>query len=340
MLGANQMVSLHTMSGVQLYQFPASEFQSLTWSRELGNVSRAEMSVPTKSVDDITPWLHWMSVWDDHDLLWTGPVQRATYNRDVTVITAQDCAALLSRTRVPLTKMWESTDPARIADELFNAMFEQQRQVGRVIVRQDPLNDPFNFETTADVQMLDAVIDDLVGLGLTWSVVAGTVLLGPAPRTSIAGLGEDDFVNDSLSLVRDGTRLFTDVLLRAADDQTRARVNVGGLNLQTIVDVDSLFGVSNADRAARQYLRYCSRMREAVALDGTSQLHPLAPLTIESLVPSARVTVTAYGVTSLMEISAVEVAVSSNRTEVSIGLESVDDDPPELIKITDNQGER
>ena len=241
-------------------------------------------------------------------------------------------SALMGRTRVPLTKAWEATDPALIAAELWRSMLEQQRLTGAPVVRRDPLNDPFNFECVADAQMLDKLMDDLVGLGLCWTVVAGTVFLGPAPRVSIAGLGEDDFIDGDLTLVRDGTRTFTDVLVRAADDQTRARTNLGGLNLQTIVDVDSLFGVSNADRAARQYLRYTSSMREAVRLDGSAVLHPSAPVTIAALVPSARVTVAAYNVLTPMEIQTVEVNQDAEDTTVAVGLESIEDNPPELIK--------
>lgn len=335
MIIGEQIVSIHTVSGVQMYQFTPEDTNSIRWRRELSEVSTAQAVVPTRLVEDITPWLHWMSVWaaDGTTLHWTGPIQSVNYARESTSIEAMDVAALLSRTRVPLTKMWEATDPALIAAELWSSMYETHRLVGKPIVRRDPLNDPFNFESMADSQMLDKLMDDLVGLGLTWSVVAGTVLLGPAPRTSMASLGEEDFIDGNLELVRDGSRMFTDVLLRSADEVSRARVNVGGLNLQTIVDVDSLFGVSNADRAARQYLRYCSSMREAVSTGGSSQLHPYAPVNIESLVPSARVTVSAYGVLTLMEVQSVEVDYSSNDLTVAVGLESVDDDPPELIKI-------
>lgn len=329
-----QIASIHTISGVQLYQFATTDLESLIWRRELSEVSTADAVVPTRLVDTITPWLHWMSVWDENgkSLHWTGPIQTVTYGRETTAISATDVSALLGRTRVPLTKRWEATDPALIAAEMWSAMLETQRLTGKPIVRRDPLCDPFNFESKADAQMLDKLMDDLVGLGLCWTVVAGTALLGPAPRSSIAALGEDDFINGNLTLVRDGSRTFTDVLVRAADDQTRARINNGGLNLQTIVDQDSLFGLSNADRAARQYLRYCSSMREAVRLDGTTRLHPAAPVTIESLVPSARVTVSAYGVLTPMEIHSVEVAETADDTTVSVGLESVEDNPPELIK--------
>jgi hypothetical protein len=337
MIVGRQMVSLHTAAGVQLFQFAPADVDELRWSRELCDVSRCEVSVPTYLVEDITPWLHWISVWgeDGQSLLWTGPVQKATYRRDSTSIEARDIGALMSRTRVPLTKAWEATDPAFIARELWQNMIDLHRLRGKPVVRRDPLADPFNYNTVADEQMLDTTMEDLVSLGLTWTVVAGTVLLGPAPRTSMASLGEDDFLDGNLALVRDGSRVFTDVVLRAADAKSRARVNNAGLNLQTIVDVDSLFGVSNADRATRQYLRYCSRIREAVILDGSAMLHPYAPLTIESLVPSARVTVSAFDVLSLMELQSMEVAMTAEGASITVGLESVDDDPPELVKITD-----
>ena len=330
-----QIASLHTVSGVQLYQFTTTDLMELSWRRELSETSTATAKVPTRRVEDITPWLHWLSVWDENGttLHWTGPVQKVTYGRETTVIDAADVSALMGRTRVPLTKQWEATDPALIAAELWRSMMEAQRLTGAPIVRRDPLCDPFNFECQADAQMLDKLMDDLVGLGLCWTVVAGTILLGPAPRSAIASLGEDDFIGGEMTLVRDGSRTFTDVLVRAADDQTRARVNNGGLNLQTIVDLDSLFGVSNADRAARQYLRYCSSMREAVVLDGSAVLHPAAPVTIASLVPSARVTVSGYGVLTPMELHSVEVTASDKDTTVSVGMESVEDHPPELIKI-------
>jgi len=329
-----QVASVHTVSGVQLYQFGGPDLVDLSWRRELCETSTAGVTVPTGLLEDVTPWLHWLSVWDEDsgDLSWTGPIQTVEMGREMTSITAADVSALMGRTRVPLTKAWEATDPALIAAELWRSMLEQQRLVGAPVVRRDPLNDPFNFECVADSAMLDKTFDDLVGLGLCWTVVAGTMFLGPAPRVSIAGLGENDFIGGDMTLVRDGTRTFTDVLVRAADDQTRARTNRGNLNLQTIVDVDSLFGVSNADRAARQYLRFCSEIRQAVRMDGSAVLHPAAPVTIASLVPSARVTVAAYNVLTPMEIQTVEVNQDAEDTTVAVGLESIEDSPPELIK--------
>jgi hypothetical protein len=73
-------------------------------------------------------------------------------------------------------------------------------------------------------------------------------------------------------------------------------------------------------------------MREAIRLDGTTQLHPAAPVTIEMLVPSARVNVSGYGILTSMEIQSVEVSAASGDTSVAVGMESVEDNLPELIK--------
>ena len=338
-----QVVALHTAAGVPLYQYLPSEIVELTWNREVSEVSRCEVEVAVvDGMPDVLPWLHWISVWDDTGtvLYWRGPVQKATYTRNRLTVSARDEAALLSRTRCPVSKQWESSDPGEIARELWVAMMENHRLSSTPVMRLDPLADRFNFDTQADAAMLDSIFDTLVGLGLTWTVVAGTPVLGPAPRTPLAALGEHDFLDDGLSLVRDGARTYNDVLVRGADDRSRARRKLGSLNLQTIVNVDSLFGVSNADRAARQYLRYCSSLREAVTVDSGTRLHPEAPLGVDQLVPSVRMTVEAFGVLSLMELNSVEVEMVEEGSTVSVTLESVDDDPPELLELTErNSGD-
>lgn len=342
LVSEHQYVALHTFSGVPLWQWLPNDILNLAWSRELSEVSRCEteVAITDGSIPDVVPWLHWVSVWDETgtDLYWTGPVQKATYRRGRLKISARDAGSLMSRTRCPITKSWESADPAEIALELWQAMWENHRLRGEPMMRRDPLHDPFDFEATADSQMLDKVMDDLVGLGLCWSVTAGVPVLGPAPRTPLVALGEDDFMDDGLSLVRDGQHTINDVLVRGADDSSRARVKLGDLNLQGIVNINSLFGVSNADRAARQFLRYCSTLRDAVTVDDGVRLHPYAPLTSDQLVPSTRMTVEAYGVLSLMELRSVEVRVDVDGPAVSVNLESVDDFLPELITVTERDG--
>lgn len=340
-LPSHQIASLHTITGVQLYQFLGNELIDMAWSRELRSVSRCEITVPTtldyNRIPDLVPWQHWLSVWDNtgQQLYWTGPVQKIEANRESMTVSARDISALFSRTRCPLTKRWESSDPADIAAELVDAMAEHHNLGLSPVIRHDPLGDKFDYAVVSDEQMLESVMDELVNLGLYWSVVAGTPILGPMPRTAITSLGENDFVGGGISVVRDGSRFYNDVLLRSADSVSHARVPLGTLNLQTIVNIDSMFGVSNTDRAVKQYARYVSTIRDTVTLPDNSVLHPNAPVQIDQLIPSARVVVDAYGVLVLMQLTGVDVQYTSETSAVSIRLESVDDELPELIDIQD-----
>ncbi len=338
-ISEHQIVSLHTYSGVQMYQFLGNELVQCTWSRESNDVSRCELTVPStidyNRIPDIQPWLHWVSVWDDsgQDLYWTGPIQRTTGTRDSLQISARDVASFYTRTRCPIQKRWENGDPADIAEELWKAMAEWHGLSVRPIVRPDPFGDRFDYTAVGEEVMLDSVIDDLTRLGLRWTVVSGVPLLGPLPRQGVAALTEDDFVNGGLTLVRDGSNTFNDVLLRGGSDLSRARVPMGGLNLQTVVDIDSMFGVGNADRAVRQYARYVSKIHDSVTLPDAAVLHPDAPVSIKQLIPTARLVIDAYGLLLPVEVVGVDVTLSTDSSTVGIRVAGVNDDLPELIEV-------
>lgn len=333
-----QIVSVRTIHGVQLYQFLASGYTSLKWSRLLREVSPCELAVPPNAgyvrIPDLTPWLHWVDVWDDQgrDLYWSGPIQRVQQGRDWLSVSARDASALLARTRCPLTKRWDSADPSEIAEELWRAMIEHHGLNVKPISRVDPRGDRFEFATVADEKMTDEVMEELTNLGLYWSVVSGIPLLGPARFEAVTALGENDFVDGNLSVIRDGAQTYNDVLLLAGDAKSRARVPMGGLNLQQIVTRDSMFGVSNADRAANQAVRYSGAIRDAISVPQGSVLHPDAPISIKQLVPSVRVNVEAYGLLFTTEVEGVTVQCTKGSTTVGVDLESVNDDLPELIE--------
>lgn len=338
-ISATQVVSLHTARGTQLYQFVGRDLIDLSWSRESRQTSRAEITAaPTLDygrLPDIVPWLHWCSVWDEtgQELYWTGPIRRLSSSRQSMVLECRDMSALFSRTRCPMTKRWDVTDPALIAEEMVSAAIELHNLNTRPVVRADPFGDKFDYSAAADEQMLDNVLDELVQLGLHWTVVAGVPFLGPMPRTTLAGLAETDFVGDGLTLIRDGSQTFNDVLLRGGDALARARTEMGGLNLQTIVNVDSMFGVSNVDRATKQYARHVSRIHDSVRLPDNAVLDPHAPVYLNQLIPSGRFTLDAYGLLLSMELSGIDVSCTSEGSSVSVRMDVVDDDLPELIKI-------
>lgn len=334
-VSSEQIVSLRTASGKQLYQFLAHDQVSLKWTREQRQVSVCEL--PVSAADpggrlDITPWLHWIDVFDGsgRELLWSGPIQRVSAGRSQTAISARDMSALMTRTRCPVTKRWDAADPSEIAGELWSAMIALHGLQARPIERVDPRGDRFDFSVVADEELMSEPIDRLVQLGLYWTVVGGVPVLGPAQFKPVAALGENDFVGGDFSIVRDGTESYNDVLLRGGDNLARASVPMGGLQLQTIVNIDNMFGVSNVDRAAKQYVRYTGAVKDTLVVSDGAVLHPDAPIDISQLVPSVRVTVEALGVLQLMELQNVTV---SGTGEVGVTLSAVNDELPELVEI-------
>lgn len=334
-----QIVVVRTISGVQLYQFLASGYTQLKWTRALREVSTCDLVVPPADgyvrIPDIFPWQHWVDVWDDQgqELYWSGPIMKAQQGRDWLSLAARDVGSLLGRTRCPLTKRWDAADPSEVAGELWAAMIEHHGLNIRSVERKDPRGDRFAYDCVADETMTDEVIRELVDLGLYWSVVAGIPLLGPAKFEPVTTLGEHDFIEGELSVIRDGANTFNDVLLRAGDAVSRARVPMGGLNLQTIVNVDSVFGVSNADRAVHQAVRHTGAIRDAISVSDGATLHPDAPISVRELVPSVRVNVEAYGLLCTTEIEGVTVQCSQGQSSVGVDLESVDDDLPDLVEV-------
>ena len=341
-LPETQIVSLHTLSGVQLYQFLGNDLMRLTWSRDDGTPSRCELTVPSTldydRLPDIQPWLHWLSVWDDtgQQLFWTGPIQKTSATRESMTISARDMSALFARTRCPMQKRWDVAWPVDIAEELLAEMIELHGlRVKPVIMPVHPkqYDQRYDFAAKRDGTMFDAVFDDLVRLGLRWSVVSGIPILGPLSRTPVAALTENDFVGSGLTVVRDGTMAFNDVLLRGADNLSQATVPMGGLHLQTTVSIDNMFGVSSVDRAVKQYAGYTSRMRDTVTLPDNAVLHPRAPISLNQLIPSARVVIDAYGLLVQMELTGIDVTCSDTTSSVGLRLTSVDDETPELVVL-------
>lgn len=341
----DQIVALHTASGVPVSQFLSSQTVDLKWRREKCEVSKCDITVPSTAdyarsegleyvaMPDLMPWAHWCSVWNGPgtELYWTGPIQTVVAGRQTMAISSADCSALMARTRTPLTKKWEVTDFSVIAGQLWSSMVDLHGLPTRPVLRNDPRGGHVDFSTTKDSAMLDETMGDLVQLGLAWTVVAGVPLLGPPPLEPVGALADTDFI-EGLKITRDGASSYNDVLLRTADNIARSRVDMAGLNLQTLVKIDDMFGVSNAARAAAQYASYTSSIRDAITVAGGAALHRDAPVDISDLVPGARFSVDAYGLLAMMELHTVEVSCGRGATSVSVGMETANDRLPELMK--------
>lgn len=319
------IVSIDSVNGVRMAQFQASQQETLQWGRTLRDVSKAVLTAGPMLVGGklptIYPWVHWMSVWsaDATSLYWTGPIQKLVANRFGTEIDASDPAVYLAKTRVPETKSWDGVDACIPMTELWGMLCDLHGLNMYPVMRRDPWADLYNIDVTEDSQTLDQTIKTFESYGLRWTVVAGTPLVGPMPLQPMSDtLGEQHFIGDGLQLVRDGTNTANDVLMLGPDELARASVDLGaGLNLQALVTVNNMFGVSNVTSATSQYVRQTGMIKTDIDVPSDALFHPDAPVTVEQLVPSARFAVDAYGVRLRMELESIQVTMSAGGVQIS-----------------------
>jgi hypothetical protein len=340
-LTPNQVISLHSLSGVTIFQFTPGDYLNIDWTRDQNNASTCDISLgPLQGVErlpDIAPWLHWATVWDgdDSSVLWSGPIQKAVSSRKGMTLNAKDHGAYLARTRSPTSKRWDKSDPAFVAEELWVQMIELQGLKVKPIAAPDPYTggtgNRYDFTAVKDDKMLDQVISDLVNLGMVWTVVAGVPIIGPLHgHTSLATLSDNDFTGlDDLQLIRDGSTTYNDVLVRAEGSNVNVIADYYGQHLQLLKNLDHLSSVSDVTAAARAYLTKFGNARSILTLPGGSVLHPEANITIDQLIPGARFTLETQGIAQRMQLTQVE--TSRGPSEASVKITMINDDLPQEL---------
>lgn len=335
----DQIVSIHSASGVQLYQFAPENYTSCSWGRVTRDTSHMDLTVPPSfdfdRLGELEPWRDWASVWDggNDQLLWTGPIMGVRDNSGGMAISAKDHSVYLTRTRTPLTKRWDAADPATIAGVLWELMASAQGLNARPLIAPDPEGKRYDYQVVVDDQMLDRVLSDLVSYGLRYTVVSGTPIIGPLGREPVATLSEDDFEGDGITFVKDGTATFNDVLVRGPDNLARARVDYYGQNLQTTVNVDDMFGVSNVRSAAQDYVAQTGASRVRLELPQNTVLKPSAPVSLDDLIPGRRFVIEARGIRQLFELTAMDVDRSTGNAQVRVTMDSVNP----VLELTDQK---
>jgi hypothetical protein len=329
-----QMVSVRTVTGQTITEFVPSQLAGLQWGRENQQVSQCTLTTPPLldkhgNWSGITPWLHWVDVWStdmDPKLYWSGPIQKPATDQFAGQIIAVDAAAYLARTRCPLSQSWNAIDPSIPALACWQQMLAQQGVNGiNPVQRNNPWGQRFDITITSDVETLDQTMQELEQMNLYWSVNAGVPLLGPMPLEPIASLGQNDFLARGLQLTVDGSQVFNDVLMRGPDNIVEVSVPLDGLNLQTLVNLNNMFELSNVQSAAEAYVLYTGSFRKTIVSAGNAPLNnDSANITIDQLIPTARYAVEAFGVRVRMQLNSMQVTVASDQpTQVAVTLVEV-----------------
>ena len=329
-----QQVVLRDTEGHQLMQWLSEDFTQLSWGRELRATSKCSLSAGSVldrkgNAPPIVPWKHWLDVYSTDPtprLYWTGPIQTISMDEYSTDINCSDVSVYSEVTRVPLTKSWDGVDPSVPALEMWNAMLTRQGLPHVVpIPRVDPYGNRFDCRWVKGEKLMNQMIQDLEQMAFKWTVVGGVPVLGPMPEDPIASLDKDDFVGRGLKLTRDGSRTFNDILLRGADEIASARKELYGLNLETIINLDTMFGLTNVNAAAREYVDMTGRFVNSISTPGGAVLNPHVNLDVNQLVPSVRFAVTAFGVRSTMELESLQVMCQSGQAQTAVTLTEVPD---------------
>jgi hypothetical protein len=326
---ADVAVSVHTVDGRIVGDFPCGTISTYNWSREAREVSGCTLGVMTQAdvelVEGLRQWVHWITVWHDDTPVWTGPIQHIRIARTLTTIRAFDPATYQWRTRVPVSRTFTDTSPARIASILWRAMNDHHGIRVTPIVLPGVVDETFTITAVSDTKMLNQLFDELVGVGLHWTVVAGRPVLGQFDRQPVAELYECDFTTE-LERVRDGTGTYNDVRLQGQNWAQTAIADLAGLRLQTLISLNDLRGSANIQRAAQRRARDLARLRDELVVPANASLHPQAPVTLDDLVPGKVWAVHTERVSQLMRLDKVEVSGSAEAFDVQVTLVALEPD--------------
>lgn len=216
----------------------------IQWSRRLDDVSEATFLVPLSSgkdesccdcLGDIFPLCHEIQVFRNSELVWCGPVWNVTYRPEEVEIYARDVLAW-TELRVPAGVIDFSVNTAEmtvIANNVLDVAFAEDDPCVLEFVQTFPttLTDigiRFEaFDKTSREQL-----DDLAGIGLDFTVIGRSVVLGgeDLPVRAVGVLTDDNIYGDiELTKRADfiGNRFY--VRYEGDDDAATCTANGGGV---------------------------------------------------------------------------------------------------------------
>jgi hypothetical protein len=322
-------VSVHTVDGRAVGDFPCNLILNYSFGRESLEVSTAEIQVATQGdpdlIEELRQWVHWITLWLGDTPVWTGPIWHIRISRALTTIKARDPAIFMWRTRVPISRTFSDTVPARIANVMWTRMMELHNVRATPLVLPDLSDDTFTVTAQANTRMMHQFMDELVKVGLHWTVVSGRPVLGQFPRSPVAELQECDFLVE-IERQRDGSQTFNDLRVQGQNWAATAIADLAGLHLQGMVSLDDMFGASNIERAAEQQARETARLRDDLVVPANASLHPQAPVTMDDLTPGKVFALYTSTASQLMRLDQLQVTGSQTAFDVQVTLVALEQD--------------
>lgn len=324
-LGTGEWTAAITEPGGRMvWSSTASAMERVEFSRELSASSEATVrAVGTRAGEVIEPWLHALTVFYDDEPAWSGIVTRVEATGGTMTVSAMDGSAFWKRRRVPSARRFDqadashimaqmvvdamgAADPLRVADTLI----EYPSRVWAVV------------DVTANSLMVEEVIDDLVDAGLTWTFLAGRLLIGPGPERYITAPLTDRHLGDGVAVVKDGKDVATDVLVLGKGVWGQAGLDGDRVVVQDIVKADSLTTVQECEELAKRELARRAVAPRFLHVPGGVSLAADAPITMGELIPGVRVPVSSAqaGATVGADLMLESVSVSGDESGVDVSI--------------------
>lgn len=333
-------VTIAEWSGRIIWQTTDARFQRVTWARERNETTKATLTATMRPdvAHRVEPWVHVMTVYRNGVLVWHGVVLSTTVGGTSAQVTAFDGSVMFDRRRVPHNRTWAQHDATQVMRTMVEDGLGYADPVGvttNISTRQSRLWVTAGW--TAAECMVSDVVDHLAGMGLTWCVSAGRLLVGPVGAQYTLAQLTDHHFDGQIQVSKDGSEVVTDALVvgKGVWGQHTLGPNPVGL-LQAMEKSDGAVRAEECQQAAERLVADASVAPRRVEVPSGARLLPTAPVTVEQLVPGARVPVatsqTGVVIGSTMQLLAVDVTADSSGEKVQVTLAEVNtaDQPAEL----------
>lgn len=358
-------VALHWQGGDRVFTY-LDKVVSVGWGRERSSVSTCtvELSKPEvgaaclEKLAQVWPWVHEVTVYRDGQAVWQGPVVRyPKETRTSITITAKDVARWLGVRLLRQNRKLQGADLADIGRAAIGSALavRDPNILAHVVAR--PTGEVADRTIRAYSRTGADELDEIAGQGLDWTAVGRTLYLAPPatdqtpPQAQLRSL---DLLGD-VEVEANGEE-YASLVYAAPQAQEGVWQHVEGVGgaspyfglveyvVQTSIpwqrDDNGDFQPSGQDgmgeaetnkalrRAARQRHEQVSRPPIAVRCPDQAQLSPEAPVSLERLVPGARIDLVLGGefiwrVSRPMRLGRVDVDWSVDREVVKVALTQI-----------------
>lgn len=315
-------------AGRIVWQSPDRGLRKADWGRESTEVSKAtvQVHVPSHIADRIEPWMHCLTIYRAGDVVWHGVVMQVTATASGMSIVGWDGAGYFSRRRVPLARSWAQHDATQVMRTMVEDACGPMDATGIVegiVTRESRLWVTDSW--TPSECMLDDVVDALVKMGLSWSVVAGRLLIGPVGAQHTTATLSDRDLDGDFTVVKDGAEVVTDCHVQGKGVWGQWMDGDSPLGLvQAIEKADGLVREGECIQMAERVVKDAGLVPRRLVVPSGARLLPTAPVSIAELVPGVRVPVsssqTGVTVASVMQVREVSVSVDSGGEDVKVTL--------------------